>query len=57
MKKLVKPFVLKWLDERALRLPQAVREKIADRLNVDVSLVYAIEEAVREHIINQVKEW
>lgn len=57
MKKLLKPFIIQWLDERALRLPSSVRQRIADRLKVDVSLVYAIEEAIREHIIQQVKEW
>ncbi len=57
MKRFLKPLVLKWLEERALRLPQSAREKLADRLKVDVAVVYAIEEAVREHIINQVKEW
>lgn len=57
MKKLLKGYIIKWLDERALRLPQSVREKIADRLKVDVALIHAIEEAIREEIINQVKSW
>ncbi|GBC94264.1 hypothetical protein HRbin16_00045 [bacterium HR16] len=57
MKRVLKQLVLRWLEERALRLPQATRERLADRLKVDVALVYAIEEAIREHIIKQVQEW
>jgi hypothetical protein len=57
MKKLLKGYIIKWLDERALRLPHSVREKLADHLKVDVALVYAVEEAVREHIINSIQEW
>ncbi|GIV18839.1 MAG: hypothetical protein KatS3mg023_0590 [Armatimonadota bacterium] len=57
MKKLLKPFIIRWLDERALRLPYSVRQRIADRLKVDTALVFAVEEAIREHIIQQVKEW
>ncbi len=57
MKKLLKPFIIRWLDERALRLPSSVRQSLADRLKVDVAVVFAIEEAVREHILQQVEEW
>jgi len=57
VKRVLKQLVLRWLEERALRLPQATRERLADRLKVDVALVYAIEEAIREHIIKQVQEW
>ncbi len=53
MNKLLKPLIRRWLDERALRLPSSVREKIADRLKVDVAVVFAIEEAIRSEILKQ----
>lgn len=57
MKRVLKSLVLKWLDERALRLPHSVRQKLADRLKVDAAVVFAVEEAVREHIIKTIQEW
>lgn len=57
MKRLLKQHIIKWLDERALRLPHATRQKLADRLKVDVSLVYAIEQELREHIIQEIERW
>jgi len=43
----------RWLEERALRLPQSEREKIAKTLGVEVELIEAIEEAIRTIIIKQ----
>lgn len=57
MKKLLKPFIIRWLDERALRLPQSVREQLADRFNVSIELVFNVEWEVRKHIVQLIKEW
>ncbi|MGC8783035.1 MAG: hypothetical protein ACP5RN_01415 [Armatimonadota bacterium] len=57
MKRILKPLIIRWLDERALRLPHSVREKLADRLQVEVALITAVEEAIREQIIKSIQEW
>lgn len=51
---IAKQALLKWLRERALVLPAKKREEIAQRLRIDVALVAAIEQAVREAIIEEV---
>lgn len=54
LKWIVRQALLKWLRERALVLPSRKRQEIADALKVDVSLVAAIEQAIREAIIEEV---
>jgi hypothetical protein len=40
-----------WLEERALRLSDYQRKKIAETLHIDEELVEAVEEAIRAEII------
>ena len=56
MKRLLKTLVLQWLDERALRLPHATKQKLADRLKVDASVIEAVETEFREHVIKMLRE-
>lgn len=54
--RLVKPFLLKWLEERALRLPSSVRRDIAKRFGVEFQLIESIEVAVRDAILEEIRQ-
>ncbi len=54
LKWIVKQTLIRWLRERALVLPSKKRQEIADALKVDVALVAAIEQAIREVILQEV---
>jgi hypothetical protein len=49
----LKPHIRKWLAERALVLPAAKREEIADRLGIPLPLVEFIEGEIRKYILEQ----
>lgn len=56
MKKwLIRQIIIPWLRDRALVLPQRTREEIADRLRVDVAMVAAIEQMIRERILQELE--
>lgn len=57
LKRILKREIIRWLDERALRLPHATRQKLADKLKVDVAVVYLIESEFRKHIIQEIEGW
>lgn len=48
---LVRPFVRRWLAERALVLPASERIKIANALKTDVYLVESLEQSLRERVL------
>lgn len=54
MKWLIRQVLVRWLRERALVLPAKKREEIARRLRIDITLVAAIEQAIRDAIIEEV---
>lgn len=51
MFRLLRPLFIKWLQERALVLPSAVRERIAKKLGLKQSTVDAVLAELREAII------
>lgn len=48
---MLKKLLIKWLKERALRIPFETKLKIARKFNVDVSLVVEIENAILEWLL------
>ncbi len=56
VRKLVAKFVVRWLRERALVLPHAVREELAKQLRINPQAVVEVEYAIREAIIREVQE-
>jgi len=57
-KLLIRPIrraLVDWLDERALRLPADKRAEIAAKLGVDISVVEAVEAAIREWVIARLR--
>lgn len=57
MKRLLKQHIIKWLDERALRLPESTRKFLALRLKVGASVIEAVETEFRKHIIQEIERW
>jgi hypothetical protein len=51
------PLLSHWLEERALRLPQAQRERLARQLHIDLRAVEAIEQALREFVLRELHQW
>ena len=48
---IIKQIVVPWLRERALVLPATKRKELAEQLRVDEQLIAAIEQLVRNAII------
>ena len=48
---LIRQIVIPWLRERALVLPATKRKELAEQLRVDEQLIAAIEQLVRNAII------
>ncbi len=55
--RLFKPFLLEWLEARALRLPEREREALAKRLDVEKHLIDQIEALLREQVLRTVRDW
>ncbi|MEN3001886.1 MAG: hypothetical protein ABDI19_08610 [Armatimonadota bacterium] len=51
------PILSAWLEQRALRLPQAQRERLARQLRIDLRTIEAIENALREFVLRELHEW
>ena len=49
--------LIKWLEERALRLPAAQRHLLARKLMVSESAIEVIEATLREQVINAIESW
>ncbi len=55
--RLVKDWLLDWLEERALRLPVAKRIEFANRLNVEPEQIERYESLFREWLLEQVRSY
>lgn len=55
--RIVLPALSEWLEQRALRLPQAQRERLARQLHIDLRTIEAIEHALREFVLRELHEW
>jgi hypothetical protein len=53
----IKPLLTEWLEERALRLPDSERARLAQQLQVDVSVVESLEATIRERVLNAIRSW
>lgn len=51
---ILKPLLLKWLDERALRLPMAKMLELSKTTGADYDTVTAIETMLRQNAIQQI---
>lgn len=56
IRRLVVRFILRWLRERVLVLPQARREELARLLRLNPQAVVEVEYAIREAIIREVED-
>lgn len=50
---MLKRLVIRWLKERALRLPFETKQKLARKLNVDVSVIVEVENAILEWLLEK----
>jgi len=55
--RLILPVLSEWLASRALRLPQAQRERLARQLHLDPTVIEAVEQALREWVLRELQEW
>ncbi|MFN4033380.1 MAG: hypothetical protein ACK4ME_07100 [Fimbriimonadales bacterium] len=55
--RLIKPILLRWLRERALRLPEQQRDALARRLGAPVQTVEQIEMTLRQLTLYQLERW
>ncbi len=55
--RLLLPVLSEWLSSRALRLPQAQRERLARQLHLDPTVIEAVEQALREWVLRELREW
>lgn len=53
----VKPGLMSWLRERALRLPAPQRDALALRLRVPTQTVEQVETALRQLLLYQLERW
>ncbi len=55
--RLILPPLCEWLEQRALRLPQAQRERLARQLYVDIRAIETVENALRAFVLRELREW
>ncbi len=55
--RLLLPVLSEWLASRALRLPQAQRERLARQLRLDATTIEAVEQSLRELVLRELREW
>ncbi|OYT69252.1 MAG: hypothetical protein CFK49_11440 [Armatimonadetes bacterium JP3_11] len=53
----LKPTLLKWLNERALRLPAHQRDALAQRLHTPVQTIEQVETALRQMVMYHLERW
>jgi hypothetical protein len=53
----LKPTQLKWLRERALRLPAHQRDALAQRLRLPVQTIEQVENALRQVALYRLERW
>jgi hypothetical protein len=54
---LLKPTLLMWLQERALRLPAHQRDALAQRLRLPAQSIEQVENALRQVILYRLERW
>ncbi|MDM7461940.1 MAG: hypothetical protein P3X24_009890 [bacterium] len=55
--RLIKPTLLRWLRERALKLPTQQRDALAQRLGAPVQTVEQVETTLRQLALYQLERW
>ena len=53
----LKPALVRWLTERALRLPTSARNDLATRLNIDPACIDAIETAIHDYALAELERF
>ncbi len=53
----LKPMLVQWLTEHALRLPAHQRNALAQRLRVPVQTVEQVETALRQVVLYRLERW
>ena len=53
----IKPALIRWLTERALRLPTSVRNDLATRLNLDPACIDAIQDAIHDYVLTELEQF
>jgi hypothetical protein len=54
---LLKPTLLMWLQERALRLPAHQRDALAQRLRLPAQSIEQVESALRQVVLYRLERW
>jgi hypothetical protein len=54
---LLKPTLLPWLQERALRLPAHQRDALAQRLRLPAQSIEQVENALRQVVLYRLERW
>jgi hypothetical protein len=54
---LLKPTLLMWLRERALRLPAHQRDALAQRLRLPAQSIEQVENALRQVVLYRLERW
>ncbi|MFT0753445.1 hypothetical protein [Synechococcus sp. RC10A2] len=54
---LLKPTLLMWLQERALRLPAHQRDALAQRLRLPAQSIEQVENALRQVVLYRLERW
>jgi hypothetical protein len=54
---LLKPTLLPWLQERALRLPTHQRDALAQRLRLPAQSIEQVENALRQVVLYRLERW
>lgn len=54
LKAIFRRWLVRWLEERALVLPQQKRKELAKRLGVDEDFIREVEAVIRQFIIEEV---
>ena len=53
----IKPALIRWLTERALRLPTSVRNDLATRLNLDPACIDAIQDTIQDYVLTELEQF
>jgi hypothetical protein len=54
---MLKPTLIEWLRERALRLPAHQRDALAQRLRLPLQTVEQLENALRQVVLYRLERW
>jgi len=54
---MLKPTLIEWLRERALRLPAYQRDALAQRLRLPLQTVEQVENALRQVVLYRLERW